>query len=152
MTLRQRLLAFGRDTGGAELVEFALTVPLLLVLVAAVLDMGLLFNNYEVVVNAAREGARLAAIPGWTEAQVKARVDAYIGAAGLTSGTETTTVTPMAIDVGGRNVNGVKVLVSYPYKYMVLGPLASMLEGTGSFTTTDLKAASTMRTEVAAGL
>jgi Flp pilus assembly protein TadG len=148
----QRLLRVYRDTRGTEIVEFALVVPMLLLVLGGIIDMGFLFNNYEVVTNAAREGARLAAVPGWTESDVKTRVNAYIGAAGLTTASVTTTVTPVAIDVGGKNVNGVKVLVSYPYTFSILGPMAAMVQGGTSFTTTTLRAAATMRTEVAAGL
>ena len=44
---------------GAELVEFALVLPLLLLLVLGIVDFGFLFQRFEVVTNAAREGARL---------------------------------------------------------------------------------------------
>jgi Flp pilus assembly protein TadG len=140
-----------RDARGAELVEFALVLPILLFVLAGILDMGFLFNNYEVVTNAAREGARLAAIPGWTDAAVKARVNTYITDAGLQVAGVTTTVVPVAIDVSGRSVNGVKVAVSYPYTYLILGPISKLIAG-GSIDNITLKAAATMRTEVAAGL
>ncbi|MHB1319481.1 MAG: TadE/TadG family type IV pilus assembly protein [Anaerolineae bacterium] len=45
---------------GANLVELALILPLLLLLVAAVADFGRAFNSYIVINNAAREGARFA--------------------------------------------------------------------------------------------
>ena len=58
-----------RSTGGAErgaaLVEFALAVPLLLVVIAGIVDFGFVFQRYEVITNAAREGARLASLPGY---------------------------------------------------------------------------------------
>ena len=47
---------------GAELIEFALALPLMLVLVTGVFDFGLAFQQYEVVTNAAREGARLGSL------------------------------------------------------------------------------------------
>jgi len=68
-----------RVARGAELIEFALVLPVMLLILAGILDMGFLFNNYAVVTNAAREGARMAAVPGWAEADVKARVNKYIG-------------------------------------------------------------------------
>jgi len=43
------------------------------------------------------------------------------------------------------------VQVSYPYDYMILGPLIQRVGGT-SATGLTLKAAATMRTEVATGL
>ncbi len=44
---------------GAALVELALVLPLLLVVIAGIVDFGLAFQRFEVVANAAREGARL---------------------------------------------------------------------------------------------
>ena len=151
------LSALSRVTGrlrsdrGAELIEFALVLPVLLLVLGGILDMGFLFNNYAVVTNAAREGARMAAVPGWEEDEVKARVTAYIQGAGLTLAGVTTTVQPVAVDVGGRTINSVKVVVSYPYNYLILGPLAQLIQG-GAVANVTLKAAATMRAEVAAGL
>ena len=140
-----------RSANGAELIEFALVLPVLLVVLGGILDMGFLFNNYAVITNAAREGARMAAVPGWVESDVRNRVNSYLTGAGLTLTGVTTTVTPVAVDIGGRSINGVKVVVSYPYNYMILGPLAQMIQG-GSVANVTLRAAATMRAEVAAGL
>jgi Flp pilus assembly protein TadG len=141
-----------RGAAGAELIEFALVLPVLLVVLGGILDMGFLFNNYAVVTNAAREGARMAAVPGWAEADVQNRVNSYLMGAGLPLTGVTTTVSAVSVDVGGgRSINGVKVVVSYPYNYLILGPLAQMIQG-GSVANVTLKAAATMRTEVAAGL
>ena len=57
LRLRSRI----RSERGAELIEFALTLPLLLLLVLGIIEFGFLFQEYEVVTNASREGARLAA-------------------------------------------------------------------------------------------
>jgi Flp pilus assembly protein TadG len=140
-----------RSERGTEVLEFALVLPVLMLVFGGVVDMGFLFNNYAVVTNAAREGARIAAIPGWVEADVKDRVNEYIRAAGLTLSRVTTTVQPVAVVVGGNTINAVKVEVSYPYDYMILGPLVQMAGG-GTFTGITVKSAATMRTEVAAGL
>ena len=140
-----------RSARGAELIEFALVSPVVLVLLGGILDFGFLFNNYTVVTNAAREGARMAAIPGSAEADVKERVNKYIQAAGLTLSGVSTTVQPVAVVAGGSTVNAIKVQVSYPYNYMILGPLVQMVGG-GSFTGITLNTAATMRREVAAGL
>ena len=70
---------------GAELVEFALVLPLLLLVMFGIMDFGLLFQRYEAVTNAAREGARIAVLPGYAQADVEARVNQYLAAAGLKS-------------------------------------------------------------------
>jgi Flp pilus assembly protein TadG len=143
---RRRGLASER---GAELIEFALVLPVLLVVVAGILDMGFLFKDWEVVTNAAREGARAAALPGWVQEDVEERVNKYIAGGGL-EGEAVTTVAPVTVTVGGRAINAVKVTVSYPHTYLVLGPIVQMIQGSVADIT--LKAAATMRTEMAAGL
>jgi hypothetical protein len=47
-----------RSKKGQSLVETALVVPLLLLLVVGVIDVGRAFNNYIIIANASREGAR----------------------------------------------------------------------------------------------
>ena len=59
---------------GAELIEFALVFPILLMTVLGIVDFGFLFHRQEVVTNAAREGARVAALPGYTATDVQDRV------------------------------------------------------------------------------
>jgi uncharacterized protein (UPF0333 family) len=51
-----------RRTRGQALVEFALLTPVLMVFVVGVIDFGKLFYTYQVITNAAREGARRAAL------------------------------------------------------------------------------------------
>ena len=68
-----------RRERGAALVEFAFALPLLLVVLAGIVDFGFVFQRYEVVTNAAREGARLASLPGYDDqASVDSRVRAYV--------------------------------------------------------------------------
>ena len=57
----------GRSEDGAQLVEFALVLPLLLLVVLGIAEFGFIFQRYEVVTNAAREGARMAVLPGYTD-------------------------------------------------------------------------------------
>jgi Flp pilus assembly protein TadG len=47
-----------RSERGANLVEMALVSTFLLLLVAGVVDIGRAFNNYIIITNSAREGAR----------------------------------------------------------------------------------------------
>src|SRR5207248_3214821 len=63
-TLKQSLLRrLAKSESGAELIEFALTLPLLLLLVLGIIEFGFMFQEYEVLTNAAREGARIAVLP-----------------------------------------------------------------------------------------
>ncbi len=144
-----------RSERGAELVEFALVMPILMVVLAGILDMGFLFKNYEVVTNAAREGARMASLPGWVEDDVKARVRDYLAAGGLNAAVATTTVEQIVLvtDIAtGRTINGIKVAVTYPHSFMILGPISRLVKGAAVTNDINLTAVATMRTEAAAGL
>ncbi len=47
---------------GSVLAEFAFVLPILLILVLGIIEMASLFQQFQVVQYAAREGARLAAV------------------------------------------------------------------------------------------
>jgi hypothetical protein len=53
-----------RDQRGAIAVEFALIVPLLLMLVLGIIEFGFGYHAWDATQNAAREGARLGAVLG----------------------------------------------------------------------------------------
>ncbi len=57
----QRPLAVLRRVDGSQLLEFALVLPLLLVLAVGIFDFGSAYNLKQKLANAAREGARIAA-------------------------------------------------------------------------------------------
>ena len=50
-----------RRDAGSQLIEFMLVFPMLLLMVAAIMDFGMLMRQYEVITNAAREAARFGA-------------------------------------------------------------------------------------------
>jgi len=58
--MRARLRRMWPDERGQSLVELALVLPLLLLLVVGIIDFGRAYNNYIIITNAAREGARAA--------------------------------------------------------------------------------------------
>src|SRR5262249_44765650 len=114
-----------RSERGAELVEFALVLPVLLLLMTGIFDFGFLFQRYEVLTNAAREGARLASLPGYTETDIQNRVNAYLSAGGV-PGTATTTRVFQSVTAGGRTFNVAVVDVVYTHHYVFVGPVVSL--------------------------
>ena len=134
---------------GAELIEFALVFPLLLLVMFGIMDFGLLFQRYETVTNAAREGARIAVLPGYAQADVEARVTQYLAAAGLTATPTVAYTAPQALNVGGACVTITGVTVGYPHQYLFIGSIIGLFGGSG-FTTTTLTATARMRYEGAA--
>lgn len=59
---------------GQSLVEFALLLPILLLILMGIIQFGIIFNGQVTVTSAAREGARLAVV-GADDEQVKDRVE-----------------------------------------------------------------------------
>jgi Flp pilus assembly protein TadG len=137
------------DPRGAQLVEFALVFPIVLLMTAGIVDVGFLLKDYQVVTNAAREGARLGAVQGGTAA-ITARVNAYLAAGGL-QGSATTDIQPVLLaNPSGAAVPAVQVVVAYPYEYMVLAPVAALIAGDLLPSSVTLRAAVTMRQEAVA--
>jgi Flp pilus assembly protein TadG len=134
---------------GAELIEFALVFPLLLLVMFGIMDFGLLFQRYEAVTNAAREGARIAVLPGYGQADVQARVTQYLAAAGLKSTPSIAYAAPQAMSVGGACATLTGVTVGYPHEFMFVGPIVGLFGGSG-LTTKTLTATAMMRYEGAA--
>ena len=133
---------------GAVLVEFALVLPLLLVLFAGMFDLGLAFQRYQAVTNAAREGARMAVLPGYSTAEVESRVRDYLAASGV-PGTPTIVVSQITMTPVDTLFTLKKVHVQVPHVFTLLGPIAAMVGGT--FGTVQLTSESVMRVEVSGG-
>ena len=146
MNTTQRL----RSERGAELIEFALVLPLLLFIIMGLIDFGLMFQRFEVVTNAAREGARMAVLPGYVNADVEARVRSYLTTGGVAATTSNSTVVTTSVTIptgGGPVLQGKRVVVTYASPYLFLGPLAGWFGGT--FTTSNLIGTAIMRDEFA---
>ena len=62
--------------GGVAAVEFALVLPLMILLLVGIVECGLLFYNQQVLTNASREGAR-AGIAYATTAKIRDTVERY---------------------------------------------------------------------------
>ena len=154
-----------RSESGAEVIEFALTLPLLLLVVLGIIEFGFVFQQYEVVTNAAREGARIASLStyGPTDAtraaNAEARVDDYLVAGGLDTANATVCVGPADDDtvcdgsvsatalpgVASKCVWTIQVKVEYSHPVAFVGGIVSYFGGT--FGDLTLRARSAMRTE-----
>ena len=103
MVLSTRRL--GRKTrrgNGQALVEFALLVPLLIIIVLGIVEFGRIWMTMNVLASAAREGARIAAVTSPDPAQVQTAVENTLNAANITGATITTTGPNLANEVTVR--------------------------------------------------
>ena len=86
---------------GQAIVEFALILPVFILILLGIMEFGLVFHQYLVVTAASREGARVAALGG-SEAETLTMVNT--SAASFNSGQLSTTITP-ANRVKGQTVS-----------------------------------------------
>jgi Flp pilus assembly protein TadG len=138
---------------GAELIEFALIFPLLLLVMLGIVDFGFLFQRYEVLTNATREGARIAVLPGYATADVKLRVCNYLQTGGVpttvcgtTNPVVTVTDSTVAMAVGPA-LSVKRVQVTYSHNYMFVGPIIGLMGGTFS-TNVPITTVAVMRKEL----
>jgi Flp pilus assembly protein TadG len=156
--LRRLLKRFARCQSGAEVIEFALTLPLLLLFVLGMIEFGFLFQQYEVVTNAAREGARLAVLPTYSVTQAArvnnatARINQYLDNAGLDHTLATISVGTPVSTVYAAPATGciwsVPVTVTYPHPVPFLSGIMTYFGTT--FARVSISATSRMRTEAGA--
>lgn len=98
-----------KNKKGAALVEFALLLPLLLLLVAGSIEFGLIFYNKQVITNASREGARAGITPNpdgtINQALIKNTVKAYCNNGGGEDAWKIKSLySPYYIAVGDENI------------------------------------------------
>jgi Flp pilus assembly protein TadG len=149
MLLSSRTRRLAQSESGAELIEFSLTLPLLLLIVLGIIEFGFMFREYEVVTNAAREGARIAILPSYADADVTARVNDYLTTAGLDTDLATVdpgTATPTP--VGSVCISMRPVTVTYQHAVPFLSGIMTYFGS--SIGTIPLSATSSMRTEIKA--
>jgi TadE-like protein len=139
-----------RSERGAAIIESALTLPLLLLVCVGIFEFGRAFQTWEVLTNATREGARVAVLPTAVPGGVDARVREYLSIGGLNSDSSVVVnVNPATVSIGAAGTAPAsQVVVSYPFTFMVLQPVAQLVVN-GSLTGTPitLSASATMRNE-----
>lgn len=123
---------------GQAVVEFALILPVLMLVLMGVLEFGLVFMRQNALTNAAREGVRQAILPSTTENDVETLVDSLLSGAGIDPADVTVTVTNEGAT--GNPGDDVTVVVQYDH---------SILTGTilGLGTTINLSNTCVMRHE-----
>ena len=141
-----------RSQRGAALLEMALTLPLLLLVCVCILEFGRAYQTWQVITNAAREGARIAVLPGMDDTAVRSRVQQYMTIGQLPQAASATIAIDrnQTVSVGGTDTaSASQVIVNYPFDFVVLDPIARLATGQGSGTPSSLNmvATATMRNE-----
>jgi len=126
----RRKIEIGSEKG-QSLTEFALALPILALLLFAVIQFGIVFNNYVTLVDATRAGARKGAVarrlPNPASATVSAVRNSATDLKQSDLGVTVTSTWQPAADV--------KVVATYPYQISLLGMVVK--SGSLSSTTTE---------------
>jgi len=125
-----------RSESGQNVVEFALVVPLLLLLVFGIAELGRAWMTQNILTGAAREAVRLAAVPAPAGgvAAATARANTVLTSAGITTATVSV--------VDGPPFGAVSVTVTYNFPVAVAGFIPGLTNPTFPLTST-----TTMRRE-----
>jgi len=124
-----------RNQKGASAVEFALILPLLVVLLFGIVEFGLLMYNTQVITNASREGARAGIVfsPRPNTTAIENVVKAYANSRLVTFGTQKEPSTTLPNGSCSAFGDDLIVNVSYPYRFLVFQRLVGLL-GSGTMT------------------
>ena len=129
---------------GMAMVEFVIILPILLMLVFAIAEFGVLFGRWQTLANAAREGARTAVVfrspcnASTVNAEVRQRVKDYAAPLGIALTDADIAVTGTC----GTSTSSSTVSVTKPYTFDVLPNIAGSVSPT-----IDLVGNSVMRNE-----
>ena len=130
-----------RDEGQA-LVEFALVMPVIILLVVGIFEFSRAWNAHQAITDAAREGARTAVIadPGITTDSVRKVVRNALFRVGL----DPNRAQIELVGVDAASGEPARVTIRYPYQFGFLAPLKGI---TGSGGAVTLGSAFVMRNE-----
>jgi TadE-like protein len=157
-----RLARRFRGERGAELIEMAIVTPVLLMIMAGIFDFAMMFRSWEVVTNAAREGARVGVLPAYSAEDIRLRVREYMRVSGVAdectmdpedSCTQSLSlchvcVLNQSVPLSAGNVSTRVVTVSSRQQLPSLSVIGTFFGG--SFSSVNVAGSSMMRTEVAA--
>jgi Flp pilus assembly protein TadG len=141
---------------GQAMAEFALLIPIFLILLFAIVDFGMGFYSWITVTNSAREGARVGAVhppldvpssPCFGKASLEQCIyDRVLDSADLAD--EATKMTVTITNAQGQS--GESVVVKVDYQYDLITPLAGLVQFVSGDTigsTLDLSSTADMRLE-----
>ncbi len=122
---------------GAAAVEFAIVLPVFVLLVFGMIEYGRMVMVQQVITNASREGARQAVLDGATSAAVQTAVTSYLTGASVSGSSTTVSPNPSGAAAGVP----ITVTVSIPFTAVSWLPSPMYLGGK------TLSATTTMRRE-----
>lgn len=138
---------------GTAMVEAAICIPLLLVLMVGIFEVGRAYETWQVLTNAAREGARMATMPSSNPDTTTALIRQYMANGQLTNAATASVVIDegATITVNGTDVSASLVTVDYPFQFIMLQPIVRLVSpGATVGGPITMRATAVMRNEAAA--
>jgi Flp pilus assembly protein TadG len=114
-----------RNQRGAALIETAITIPLVLLVSVSIFEFGRAYQTWQVLTNAAREGARIAVLEGPTDADVTSTVRNYLTSCRLPNASTASITVVRNVPFG--SVTASRITVNYPFQFIVLNPVAKLV-------------------------
>lgn len=123
----------GSDRGTA-LLETALVLPMVLLVLVGIFEFGRAYQTWQVLTNAAREGARVAVLPNAPAGAAAERVAQYLSSGQIDNpSTAAVRVATETVSIGGGGTApSTRVTVDYPYQFIVLQPIARLVRRTST--------------------
>lgn len=135
--MMSRAAAQTNQARGASMIEFALVLPLLLILVFGIVEFSVALYDKAVITNASREAARTGVIfrtPALTDAQIaQVAIDASAPHL-ITLGGAASPQASISKPAGGTAGNPLTVTVTYDFTGLLLGNMLSVIAGTQTLT------------------
>jgi Flp pilus assembly protein TadG len=110
---------------GAALIETAITIPIVLLIAVGIFEFGRAYQTWQVLTNAAREGARVAILTEKTDGDVQATVRNYMASGGLPQAAAAGVAIDRNVAMGVNTAS--RITISYPFSFMVLNPVVRMV-------------------------
>jgi Flp pilus assembly protein TadG len=144
LNMRTRLR---KNERGAALIEASITIPIILLIAVGIFEFGRAYQTWQVLTNAAREGARVAILSDKTEAEVTSAVRTYMQAGGLPGYATAGVVIDRNVALGTNT--GSKITVNYPFSFIVLNGVAKLVaKGSTAGKPLTMQSVAIMRNEI----
>ena len=118
---------------GAAAIEFAIVLPVLVLLIVGIMEFSILFYDQAVITNASREGARAGIVFSHpnpiSDAEIQAVVNNYCASRMITFGAASSVTTSVSRAGSGTAGDPMTVLVNYHYDFLVIPNFLSNLAG-----------------------
>lgn len=136
-----------KNERGAALIEAAITIPIILLISVGIFEFGRAYQTWQVLTNAAREGARQAILTDKSDADVQTTVQNYMKAGGLPKYATAAVVIDRSVPLGTNTAS--RVTVNYPFQFMVLDGVAKLVsKGSTPGNSLTMQSIALMRNEI----